>query len=149
MKEQVEARVTQEFPCPAEQVFDAWIQPAQVRAWLCASLQSMGLPGYITRVEIDPRVGGKFTFADRRDSGEAVHWGTYKIMDRPDRLEFTWFTSKEDERENASDVCLAITPRGTGCAATLTHKIPARWAEYIPQTEKGWGAMLAHCVKID
>jgi hypothetical protein len=42
---------------------------------MAAALQSFGLSGDMRRVEIAPRVGGRFTFSDMREEGEAVHWG--------------------------------------------------------------------------
>lgn len=144
MPKMIEARVTHEFSASAEQVFDAWLDTVSVKQWMQASLQSMGLPGDIRRVEIDPRVNGKFTFSDMRDGGEAVHWGYYQAIERPHRLVFSWFTSEEDELDNASLVTLTITPKDTGCQAVITHSLDAKWAEYIPQTEKGWGSLLKH-----
>lgn len=143
MTDLVEARVEQTFSKPATAVFDAWLRPESVCLWLSASLKGMGLPGDIRRVEIDARVGGRFTWSDMREAGEAVHWGTYLEIERPHKLVFTWFTSAEDEAENTSVVTLAITETDTGCVATLCHRMNAAWAEYIPQTERGWGAMLA------
>lgn len=141
-KPTVEARVEHRFAASAERVFDSWLDPALVRRWMSASLLAFGLPGDIRRVEIDPRVGGRFTFSDMRDAGEAVHWGTYLEIERPRRLVFTWFTSDEDEREGSSVVTLTIEPDRNGCVATIVHRMDAQWADYVPQTEQGWGGML-------
>lgn len=141
MAKTIEAKVVHEFRASAERVFDAWLDPAKVRAW-----SSQPIPGWpvadVRRIEIDPRVGGRFTFSDMREDGEAVHWGTYLEIDRPRRLVFTWFTSEEEERENNSVVTLTIEPRGTGCRATIVHSMDERWAEWVKQTEKGWSTML-------
>lgn len=109
---------------------------------MSAALQSMGLSGDVRRVEIDPRVGGSFTFSDMREGTEAVHWGTYRELDRPRKLVFTWFTSEEDERENTSLVTLTLEPREEGCVATIVHRMDAKYGEYVKRTEKGWGRML-------
>lgn len=144
MSDLVQARVEHRFNKLAEQVFDAWLHPDLVRQWLTASLASMGLPADVRRVEIEARVGGRFTWSDMRESGEAVHWGTYLAVERPNKLVFTWFTSPEDEADNSSVVTLTIHPDGTGCVATITHSMKAAYAEYLSQTERGWGTMLAH-----
>lgn len=144
MPKMIEVRVSQEFNASAEQVFDAWLDPESVKLWMGASLKNMGLSGDICRVEIDPRVNGKFTFSDMREDGEAVHWGYYQAIERPHRLAFTWFTSEEDERANASLVTLTITLKHTGCQVVITHSLDAKWAEYIPQTEAGWGSLLKY-----
>ena len=137
-----EARVEHRFETSAERVFDTWLDPALVRRWMSASLRSFGLSGDVRRVEIDPRVGGRFTFSDMREEGEAVHRGTYLEIDRPRKLVFTWFTSEDDEREGSSIVTLTIAPNGDGCVVTIVHRMDAKWAEYIPRTERGWGGML-------
>jgi uncharacterized protein YndB with AHSA1/START domain len=124
-----------------EQVYDAWLDPEKVRAWMAAALQSFGLPGDIRRVEIDPRVGGKFCFSDRRDATEAVHWGTYLELDRPRRMVFTWIVSP-DEESDPSRVTLTIEPDGDGCVATIVHEMDAQWAEYVSRTSDGWNRML-------
>src|SRR5262245_4916210 len=71
MTSKIEARVSHQFKTTAERVYDAWLNPEQVRQWLAASLRSFGLAGDIRRVEIDARVGGKFFFSDMRDGQEA------------------------------------------------------------------------------
>lgn len=148
MTKPAEAKVVQKFSQTAEQVFDAWLDPVLVKQWMTAALKSMQLPGDIRRIEIDARRGGKFTFSDMRAEGEAVHWGTYKEMVRPVLLEFTWFTTDEDEKEDMSLVTLTITPQAQSCAATMTHRLPIKYAEYIAQTEMGWGTMLARIAEL-
>lgn len=138
----VEATVSHRFTASAERVFDAWLDPAMAREWMRQPFPGLGRLD-VRRVEIDPRVGGKFTFSDLRAEGEAVHWGHYREIDRPRRLVFTWFTSEEAERTETSVVTLTITPlAGGGCEATIVHHMNAKWADYVPQTEKGWGSML-------
>ena len=138
----VEARVVHTFKAPQERVFDAWLKRDLVRQWLSAALKGLGLSGDIRRVEIDARVGGRFTFSDMREGVEMVHWGTYLEIDRPRKLVFTWFTSNEEEQENSSVVTLTIEPDGDSCVATIVHNMDAKNAEYVPQCEKGWGGML-------
>lgn len=141
MSKTVEAKSVHEFKASAERVFDAWLDPGKVRSW--SSQPVPGLPSFdVRRVEIDPRVGGKFTFSDMRKDGEAVHWGYYIEIDRPRKLVFTWFTSEEEEQENNSVVALTIEPLATGCRATIVHSMDERWIEWVKQTEKGWALML-------
>ena len=97
----------------------------------------------VRTVEIDARVGGRFTFSDMREAGEAIHWGFYQEIDRPRRLVFTWFTSPEEAEENNSVVTLTIEPADDGCVATIVHSMDAQWAEYLKQTENGWHSLLS------
>ncbi len=137
----IEAKVTHRFKATAERVYDAWLNPAQVRLWMTAALKSIGLSGDIQRIEIDAQVGGKFFFSDLRDGTEARHWGTYLELERPRKIVFTW-TIDESAEADPSVVTLTIEPEADGCVATIVHEMDAQWIEYISQTEKGWAGML-------
>ena len=106
-------------------------------------MQQAGLNGEITACELDPVVGGRFLFADMREDGEARHWGTFKVLERPTKIAFTWITDP-DEEADPSLVTLIIEPEpdGPGAIVTLYHEMDAQWADYVPQTEKGWTSML-------
>lgn len=137
----VTARATHRFSVSAERVFDAWVDPIKVRAWMKLPHPVGGLRD-IRRVEIDARVGGRFLFSDMRAAGEAVHWGEYRVLDRPRLLVFTWWTSEEDEKADASVVTLRFVPDGDGCVVTLEHTMSAEWADYVDRTASAWGGML-------
>ena len=49
---------------------------------------------------------------------------------------------EKDEQADTSTVTLTIEPEGDGCIATIVHRLDAKYAEYIPRTEEGWGTML-------
>ena len=147
MTSKVAAKVTHRFKATAERVYDAWLNPAQVRLWMTAALKGFGLSGDIQRIEIDARVGGKFFFSDLRDGTEARHWGTYLELDRPRKIAFTWIVDESDEA-NPSVVTLTIDAESDGCVATIVHEMDAKWIEYIAQTEKGWAAMLQEIDKL-
>jgi uncharacterized protein YndB with AHSA1/START domain len=141
MSSKIQARVTHHFKAAAERVYDAWLNPNQVRAWMAGALESLGLAGDIRRVEIDARIGGRFFFSDMRDGQEARHWGTYLELDRPRRIVFSWIVD-ESEEANPSTVTLTIQPEPESCAATIVHEMDAQWADYLSQTESGWARML-------
>jgi uncharacterized protein YndB with AHSA1/START domain len=143
MDTKIEARATHHFKASAERVYDAWLDPMQVRVWLAAALKSLGLAGDIRRVEIDARIGGKFFFSDMRDGTEARHWGTYLELVRPRKIVFTWIVD-ESEESNPSKVTLTIQPQDVDCVATIVHEMDEAWREYILQTEAGWSRMLQH-----
>lgn len=141
MSAKVQAKVTQRFESSAERIYDAWLNPGKARHWLEAANIALGLAGDIKRVEIDPRVGGTFFFSDMREGKEARHWGTYLELDRPRKIVFTWITD-ESEEADPSKVTLTIEPNGQGCTASIVHEMDAKWADFIPQTKRGWGEML-------
>jgi len=67
MGAKIEARVWHRFPAPTEAIYKAWLDPASVRVWMGEALRSLGLSGDIQRIEIDPRIGGRFFFSDLRN----------------------------------------------------------------------------------
>ena len=147
MGAKIEARVSHHFKASPERVYDAWLDPGLVRAWMAAALKSLGLAGDIRRVEIDARVGGKFFFSDIRDGNEARHWGTYLELERPRKIAFTWIVD-ESEEADPSTVTLSIEPEASGCVATIVHELDAAWAEYVARTESGWARMLSEVERL-
>lgn len=143
MSDTVEAKVTHRFAASPERVYDTFLDPAQVPDWQSAWLRHGGMGGDVTASELDPSVGGTFLLADKREDGEARHWGWFLALDRPTRIAFTWITD-ESEEDDPSEVTLIIEPEpdGPGAVATLYHAMDAQWADYVPQTEKAWRAML-------
>ena len=128
----VYARIKRRFPFPAEDIFDAWLNPVMVREWFAPGL------GEMTRVEIDARVGGTFWLVQRRGTEEAQHTGEYLEIDRPRRLVFTWRTPP---LEDASRVVIEIEKTDTGCELTLTHEMDARWAPFVDRAAGAWQKM--------
>lgn len=139
--ETVEAKVRLVCVSSPEELFEAWLDPEKVRSWFPIAIRSMGAAGDVRRVEIDPRVGGKFFFSDLRGDVEARHWGTYLELERPHKIVFTWIVD-ESEEADPSRVTLTLTPDGTGTLAQIVHQMDAAWAEYIQQTETGWARLL-------
>lgn len=115
-----------------EAVFDAWLDPDAVGRWLFATPG-----GAMERIEIDPRVGGGFTIAERRGETLAEHFGDYVEIDRPRRLAFDFWTSFSDERTR---VTVTIAPDGDLCLLTLRHE--GVWADYEERTRQGWTTIL-------
>ena len=140
-QDRVEAKVTHRFNASEDEVYDAWLNAEIIRSWMSVDVPGKGM-GEVVTVMTDPYVGGNFLFTDKREGGEARHWGTYKDLHRPRRIVFTWITA-EDQEENPSIVTIVLLrhPDG-GTAVTLTHEMDAEWADYVGQTEKGWGVML-------
>jgi uncharacterized protein YndB with AHSA1/START domain len=138
-------RVQRAYACPAEAVYDAWLDPAIARRFLFATPG-----GTITQCEIDPGVNGSFTVVDRRpleaDAATAVeieHSGRFLQLDRPRRIAFTFSLPHYQSHETA--VILDIEPQGDGCELTLRHDLGLAEdaMEMLERTEAGWTRMLA------
>ncbi len=143
MADTVEAKVTHKSPAAAERIYDAWLDPRQIRQWMTASLKQSGLAGEMIACGTDPVIGGAFLFSDRRDGQEARHWGHYRHLDRPRKIVFTWITS-DAEANDPSKVTLIIEPDpdGPGTVVTLYHEMLSKWDAYRERTERGWRQML-------
>jgi uncharacterized protein YndB with AHSA1/START domain len=125
--------VTRAVAAQAEDVFDAWLDPAKVRQWFAPGL------GQMRQVDVDPTVGGTFCFVQRRGDDDVAHTGEYLELERPRRLVFTWQTPPLPDR---SRVRIDIAATGDGCELTLTHDLEPQWAAKIAQMERGWSTML-------
>jgi uncharacterized protein YndB with AHSA1/START domain len=125
-------RVTRRLPFPAERVFDAWLDPALAAKWLFATPK-----GKMVKAEVDPRVGGRFTFTDRRDGEDVLHTGEYLEIERPRRLVFTLGTPKYSPKFDR--VTVEIVPKGSECELTLTHETDPEW---LFRTQSGWTTIL-------
>ncbi|RYG31039.1 SRPBCC domain-containing protein [bacterium] len=128
------ARASRGYLAFSDTVFDAFLDPEMVKRWFAPGL------GEIQSIEIDPRVGGKFTFVDRRDGEDIAHVGEYLEIDRPNRLAFTW--SIPQSSDDVSKVTIEITPQSEGCDVTLVHEIAPEWAMYRKEVAQSWKKML-------
>jgi len=128
-------RVTHRYSAAPERVFDAWLSPELLGRWMFGPAVR---DEQIVHLELEPRVGGRFSFLVRRQEHEIDHVGEYLEIDRPRRLVFTWGIVGSD----SSHVAIDIIPEGTGCALTLVHELHPDWAEYADRTQAGWTHML-------
>lgn len=131
-------RVSHRFEASPERVFEAWLDPAKIAVWLVAPAMAVtGSRDEVLRVEVDARVGGRFSFLVRRQGQEIDHVGEYLTLDRPHRLDFTWGIAGYP---GASTVSVELTPDGTGTLVGLTATGVA--PEYQARTEQGWSRIL-------
>ncbi|WP_236646401.1 SRPBCC family protein [Gemmatirosa kalamazoonensis] len=124
---------------PRQRVFDAWTQPAQLKAWHAPG------PLTVSLAEIDLRPGGAYRIHMRAPDGtEHRVTGVYREVDPPSRVVYTWGW-EGDHVVKDSVVTVEFHDRGdtTGDATevVLTH------AGIFDDTEranhaKGWTAIL-------
>jgi uncharacterized protein YndB with AHSA1/START domain len=129
----INARVTRRIDAAPERVFDAWLDPGQVRRWFAPGL------GEMVRIEVDARVGGSFSFMQRRDGEDVDHVGEYLEIDRPRRLVFTWQVPPSKDQ---SRVIIEIAPLESGCELALIHELHPDWADFVGRAEAAWAKMV-------
>jgi uncharacterized protein YndB with AHSA1/START domain len=127
--------VTRPFGAASERLFDAFLDPAVARLFLFATAE-----GEMVRAEMDPRVGGRFAFVDRRPGqGDVEHVGQYLEIERPRCLVFSFAVAAFSAE--MTKVAIAFAAQGDGSVLTLTHE--GVIAEYAERTRQGWERILA------
>ncbi|SLN47721.1 hypothetical protein ROA7450_02371 [Roseovarius albus] len=106
-------QVERTIAAPPEAVFDAWLNPEMLMRFMCPG------PGMTTpKVEVSPKVGGRFDLIMKKDEDEMLHGGVYQEIDRPNRLVFSWESPFSIE---GSQVTLEFREVTEGTHVTLTH----------------------------
>lgn len=124
-------RISRRFEVPSDRVLDAWLDPAKIRHWMRGADEVVG-------VDVDPRLGGAFSFVVRRQGEDIEHVGEYLELARPKRLAFTWGVPRYSKE--ASIVRIECEPAQRGTLLTLTlERVPE---EYKTRTEAGWTKIL-------
>lgn len=118
-------------PSP-EKLFDAWLDPENLSAWLFASDKE------ILSIELDDQVGGSFCFSVRRNGQKVDHVGKYLKIDRAKVLSFTWEVPLHSKI--SSTVTINFERSQTQTKLTLVHEHIL--TEYLEQTKKGWTKIL-------
>jgi len=122
-------RLQRLFPASPQEVFNAWIDPESLRQWFSPGTISLA------SVELDVRVGGHFRIVMRDETKDLVHAGTYREIDPPQRLVFTWQSSGTYDQETL--VTVQLHPRGNKTELVLTHeRLPD--ASSAGKHEEGW-----------
>jgi uncharacterized protein YndB with AHSA1/START domain len=134
----VTARVRRRYRASPERVFDAWLDPAQVEAWMGAAARREGM-GELVHVELEARVGGRFRFVYRRAGSELVQSGRYLEVRRPRRLVFSWDIALPDVER----IEIEITPTADGCELLLEHVMDPAWRGDVSPATAAWASVMA------
>ncbi len=122
------ARVERVLPAVPEVVYDAWLDEASLRAFMCPA------PGRVSEVAVNPRLGGSLRVVMSFPDHDREITGHYVALDRPQRLCFTWNT---DVEEHESIVTVLLAPHGAvETHMTIVHT--RQLATLIPSYTSGW-----------
>ena len=116
-------QIRRSFSAPREKVFRAWTEPEALKAW-CAPSDEYSVP----TAEVDLRVGGKYHIAMKAPDGNMyVAVGSYREIQFPEKLVFSWFWEGGDPHETV--VTIEFMQKGKGTEMVLTH-------EFFPNKEQ-------------
>jgi uncharacterized protein YndB with AHSA1/START domain len=140
----VHATVTGLFSVPPERVFDAFLDKRLIGRFMFGPEVR---EEEIVNLQNDPRVGGSFLYAVRRQGKIFEHTGEYVEIVRPRRLVFTWAV-KQGPSGNPSRIVIDISPIIEGCELTLTHEMPRGQEGFVEQGKQAWGKMIDKLTEI-
>jgi uncharacterized protein YndB with AHSA1/START domain len=113
--------ITRTLDAPREAVFAAWTDPAQFTRW-------MG-PGdvHVEVTALDAREGGQYRILMHGIPGGGHHAvrGTYRVVEPPSRLVFTWAWEQDAATKqlgHESLVTVTLRPVGSRTELTLRHE---------------------------
>jgi uncharacterized protein YndB with AHSA1/START domain len=125
--------LTRLLPAPREQVFAAWTTPESLRQWMCPD------DAEVVLVEMDLRVGGEFRIDMLAGGERLVHRGTYRQIDPPQTLVFTWISV--DTYGGETVVRVDLRERGNGTQLTLTQTLLPD-SRAVERHTRGWSQIL-------
>ena len=125
-------QVRRRIPAPREVVYEAWIDPKGLREWMC--------PGDVISAEatLDVRVGGSFRITMRSKERVHEHVGTYRVVEPPATLSFTW--SAVENPDEITLVTVEFADQGDACELVITHERFTK-ADIAQRYEMGWGTI--------
>ena len=122
------------FKTSPERIFRAWTEPDAIMRWF-------GLEGYHTlSVEVDLRVGGKYRFGTQ-DSDGTIYYisGTYREIQHPSKLVFTWVWAYEISNPNEEIMLVTVefAAQGDTTRVLLTQEhLPDQ--QSLQSHQRGW-----------
>lgn len=133
MTDDVAVTVRREIAASAEDLFDAWLDAESLGTWL----KPTGIGE--TRAETDPREGGTFRIVMVGDEASIEHTGTYREIDRPRRLVFTWSSPPTGFRDTL--VTVTFQPSGDTTIVEI-HQVGLPDEEARAGHHAGWSDAL-------
>ena len=132
---ELKLEINRVIAAPRERLFDAWLDPEMLTRFMTPA-ENM----HVAEARADAKVGGRFLVNMVVGGKEMPHEGSYRTIDRPNRLEFTW----ESPHSQADDsiVTIDFVEVAGGTDVRLRH---VRFVSEDSRNghEKGWTAILA------
>lgn len=129
-------RLTRLIAADPQTVFDAWTRPEHMRRWSCPE------GARVEEVNVDLRVGGAYSIRMKGAEGD-VHnaFGTYREIDPPHRLVYTWDWREADHAVGETVVTVEFHPRDDGTEVVIVQEgFPT--PEAMAGHQQGWQSCL-------
>ena len=130
-------RITRLIRADRQRVWDAWTRPEHMRKWSCPA------PGGVQDVAADLRVGGGYTLTMQVDGTVYTAFGTYREIDEPRRLVYTWDWREEEHATGETVVTVEFVEEEGATRVVLVHEGFGS-VEATKGHHEGWTACLAH-----
>ena len=109
--------LTHTITAPPARLYDAWTSADQLKRWTCPD------PSASVDVGISLRAGGQYSIRMNVEGGPFTACGTYREVDRPNRLVYTWAWKEEvHPMKTETVVTVEFVPAGGGTEIRLTHE---------------------------
>ncbi len=118
-----------------DRVFGAMTDPNRAKKFMFATEG-----GKMTRVEIEPKVGGKYVFVDHREGEDVEHIGEIINIESPRLIEFK--LNVEKYAEHPAHIKIEIENLGHWCEVVVTHEMHPDYEDQKGATIDGWNAIL-------
>ncbi|MBT3991842.1 MAG: SRPBCC domain-containing protein [Rhodospirillaceae bacterium] len=113
----IELKIERTFDASPEMVFDAWVERDQVAQWY--GPEGMAVP----LCEMDSTIGGSYRVCFQEPDGtDHIVVGSFKEIDRPNRLVFTWGWEEDGVVGQVTEVSVEFAANGDKTDLTLTHR---------------------------
>jgi uncharacterized protein YndB with AHSA1/START domain len=125
------------FKAAPEKVWRMWTTKEGIEKWWAVSAKAMGYDMKVQKMDV--RVGGKFAFALVGNGHSLINGGTYRVVDPPRELSWTWhFDIFLQPHEKPYDVPISVRlqPVKGGTRMTFTQG-PLASAEHTEGSRQG------------
>jgi uncharacterized protein YndB with AHSA1/START domain len=131
-----ELLITRTFDAPASLLFTLWSDVNHFKKW-------MGPEGFdCPELALDFRVGGKYRGMIRSThSGDSWFGGTYREIEPPTRLVFTWMWDTGPSGEVETLVTISFREHGDGKTTMTFHQSPFISVERRDSHIGGWNSL--------
>jgi uncharacterized protein YndB with AHSA1/START domain len=134
----VPRQIRRVFQAPRERVWAAWTQRERLEEWMCKDVPAHN-PKY---VELDVRPGGRYVMEIPLPDGKFVGQGTFREVQPPEKLVFTWSWKRIPEKPGESLggeslVTVELFDRGASTEMLFTHA-DLDTAEIRQSSRTGW-----------